>query len=474
MSRTAYPVPPGDRGIAQSRPIQYDEYYHVLLKFLPLLENSMRIIDLKPGDDVARSSGRSGDPLFSRAIILGDKALLLDEGEQGTPASRTGGPAPGQGVGGAGNLFLVVQKGRLFQREFPDAKLVLDKGRYLVVELDPSQAALAGRGHEPCFVLEPLEPGRTVFEAHGHPAAPAGRRRADPVVEAVLAGLDEAAFLEAVRTLAGFRTRHSASGDFRQAAGWAEAELRRAGFETSLPEIPVPGGTSCNLVADRRGLGEDQQVVIVTAHLDSVNLEGGPNAPAPGADDDASGCAGALLLAGACARIDAAHDLRIVLFGGEEQGLLGSRRYVAGLDPAERRRIRSVVNMDMIGVVNGPEPTVLIEGAPVSRPLVDELVAAAALHTGLAVETSMAPYASDHVPFIEAGIPAVLTIEGADGANEAIHTARDTADRIDPGLAIEILRMNAAVVAGGLFSPVCRGEPEPEDGPDEPDQGAGK
>jgi Zn-dependent M28 family amino/carboxypeptidase len=106
------------------------------------------------------------------------------------------------------------------------------------------------------------------------------------------------------------------------------------------------------------------------------------------------------------------------------------------------------------------------------------LVAAAALHTGLAVETSMSPYASDHVPFIEAGIPAVLTIEGADGANEAIHTARDTADRIDPGLAVEILRMNAAVVAGHLLSPVAGDEPEPEDepsdGPDEPDQGAGK
>ncbi|HSK38896.1 MAG TPA: M28 family peptidase, partial [Arenibaculum sp.] len=163
--------------------------------------------------------------------------------------------------------------------------------------------------------------------------------------------------------------------------------------------------------------------------------------------DNASGSAGALVLAAAFADTDTAHDFRLVLFGGEEQGLLGSRRYLDTLDPSERRRIAAVVNMDMIGVRNGPIATVLIEGAPVSRALVAELADAAALHTGLAVETSMNPYASDHVPFIEAGIPAVLTIEGADGANEAIHTAGDTPDRLDHAFALDILRMNAAVVA---------------------------
>ena len=41
----------------------------------------------------------------------------------------------------------------------------------------------------------------------------------------------------------------------------------------------------------------------------------------------------------------------------------------------------------------------------------------------------------------------VLKIEGADHANDRIHTAADTLDRIDFSLAHQILRMNTAYVA---------------------------
>ena len=54
------------------------------------------------------------------------------------------------------------------------------------------------------------------------------------------------------------------------------------------------------------------------------------------------------------------------------------------------------------------------------------------------------------VSFIENGMPAVLTIEGVDGANDEIHTARDTLDHINFDLALEILRMNTAFVAESL------------------------
>ena len=54
------------------------------------------------------------------------------------------------------------------------------------------------------------------------------------------------------------------------------------------------------------------------------------------------------------------------------------------------------------------------------------------------------------MPFIDAGVPAVLTIEGSDNANEAIHSERDTIDRIDYDFALEILRMNVAFVAEEL------------------------
>ena len=61
---------------------------------------------------------------------------------------------------------------------------------------------------------------------------------------------------------------------------------------------------------------------------------GGPSAAAPGADDNGSGSAGLLELARVLSSRQWGHDLRFILFGGEEEGLHGSRQYVAALPPA--------------------------------------------------------------------------------------------------------------------------------------------
>ncbi|MDQ2921449.1 MAG: M28 family metallopeptidase, partial [Acidobacteriota bacterium] len=146
------------------------------------------------------------------------------------------------------------------------------------------------------------------------------------------------------------------------------------------------------------------------------------------------------------------HDLHLILFGGEEQGLFGSKHYVAGISKTEKARISAVVNMDMIGALNSSTRSVLLEGAPLSKTVISGLSKAAATYTQLKVETSLKPFASDHVPFIDAQIPAVLTIEGADNANGNIHSANDTLDTIDVEIALEILRMNVAFVAEQIGS----------------------
>lgn len=343
-------------------------------------------------------------------------------------------------------LFLVVQKGRLFQREHPDVRVLLDKGRFLAVELDTGHPALAVRD-EPCWVARPLAERPVVFAERTPPPGP--RATADWLRELV-AGIDANRYAADLTALAAHPTRHSTSPHFLAALAWAEGELAAAGFATRREAVQVGAAASANLVAERRGGGPDAGLVVIVAHLDSVNSQDGPDAAAPGADDNASGSAGLLALARALACFPAVHDLRLILFGGEEQGLLGSRQHVAALAAADRARLRAVVNMDMIATLNTPSPTVLIEGAPLSQPLIDGLAEAAAAHTGLVVQTSLNPFASDHVPFIEAGLPAVLTIEGADGANERIHTADDVPAWLTPSLAVEILRMNLAHVATRL------------------------
>lgn len=106
--------------------------------------------------------------------------------------------------------------------------------------------------------------------------------------------------------------------------------------------------------------------------------------------------------------------------------------------------------LSMVATRNTAQPAVLLEGAAVSSGQIDDLAAAAATYTGLRVETSLYPFASDHVPFIDAGIPAVLTIEGADGANGHIHTDQDVMAHVDLALMRGILRLNLAALAGWL------------------------
>jgi Zn-dependent M28 family amino/carboxypeptidase len=317
-------------------------------------------------------------------------------------------------------------------------------------------------------VSAPIPSGPTTV--HGHGGCRAGRplpdaavvrpgRRAardsdpDPDVLARLDALSRKGFLADLATLTAYPTRRSDSEGFDEAARWAAGQLEQAGYAVHTQDVPRGGPRCRNVVGDRPGGGpEPRDVVLVTAHLDSINLAG-PAAPAPGADDNASGSAGVLALARVLAAAPTALDLRMILFGGEEEGLFGSLRYVAELPGTERARIRAVLNMDMIGGRNTPERGVLLEGAAASRDMLDALARAAATYTGLAVEVSHTPFNSDHVPFIDAGIPAVLTIEAADGTNPRPHTADDVLASVDPDLAMEILRCNLAYLVETLGRP---------------------
>jgi hypothetical protein len=343
-------------------------------------------------------------------------------------------------------LRLVSQVGRVFEQEHPDVPVILDKGRYLVVRLGEEDAREVAAEDAPCYRLRPLVQGETVFRTVEPPVAPAV-----PWIEELVAEVSQGTFEEYLTRLTGFPTRHSLSDEFAAAADWLRGELDGLGFATAVEEVSVGSGTSANVVADRPGkAAEPRGQVVVCAHLDSVNTAGGPSAPAPGADDNGSGAAAVLEIGRVLAGHAGEHDLRLILFGGEEQGLFGSLQYVAALPEHERSRIRGVINMDMVACLNASPPAVLLEGAAVSEGLMDDLAAAAGTYTGLAVQRSLNPFASDHVPFIDLGMPAVLTIEGSDRGNGNVHTADDTLAHIDYGLGLDIVRMNVATAAAGL------------------------
>lgn len=339
-------------------------------------------------------------------------------------------------LGGPGPYRVVVQKGRSFQRANPHVPVILDRGRYLVVEL-PSTTAIH---EEPgCFAIADPDAGPVGF--HVERAVPAARRGD---IASILARLSADDLRARVEALVGLGTRHSELPRMEPALALTSQWLRDANCDVARVDLPIPGGTTANLIGKKSGTAGAPKLFVLCGHLDSVNHDGGPDAPAPGADDNGSGSATVAAIAQALADDALRDDVHFVLFGGEEQGLFGSTDYVARLSPQDRLRLGGVVNIDMAASRNTPELSVLLEGAPLSRPLINALAQAAATYTSLTTQVSLNPFASDHVPFLDEGLQAVLTIEGNDNAYAHEHTARDTPDRLDFELHREITAMNLA------------------------------
>ena len=102
--------------------------------------------------------------------------------------------------------------------------------------------------------------------------------------------------------------------------------------------------TTSNVLAESKD-GDANNVVMVGAHLDSVNA-------GPGINDNGSGSAAILETAVQMAKVKPRNKLRFALWGAEESGLVGSTFYVDNLPQAERDRIALYLNFDMIGSPN--------------------------------------------------------------------------------------------------------------------------
>ena len=391
----------------------------------------------------AARAGRAANTPETPWVRFGEETVFLVS-DNAAPSRSAREIAPGK-VKSKRQLFVVVQNGRLFQQLYPRVPVLHDRGRYLLVKLDPTRARELKGKHKTCYDVLPLVENEAVFESVERGTS---ARAPVPFVQNLVNRIARGPFEASLVRLVTFPTRLSTSPQFQQALTFARTQLTGLGFTCRAQSITVNGRASSNLIADKVGTGAAaaRQVVIASAHLDSINLAG-PTKPAPGADDNGTGSAGILELARVFSTLSSTHDLRLILFGGEEQGLFGSTKYVASLSSAQRAKVRAIVNMDMIGSLNTTRPGVLLEGKAVSQGVINKLSAAAATYTGLEIETSLNAANSDHVPFLSAQMPAVLTIEGADSTNHNVHSANDTLDRVNFGLALEILRMNAAFIA---------------------------
>jgi hypothetical protein len=204
----------------------------------------------------------------------------------------------------------------------------------------------------------------------------------------------------------------------------------------------TPGPVTVNnVIGEIRGREHPDEWVIVGAHLDSWDF-------AAAAQDNAAGVAMVLEAARAIAAMTERprRSIRFALWGGEEEGQLGSGAYVSAHE-AELDGFIAILNADAgTGRQIGWTSPGRLDVIDAVRPLVGPALAPIG---GVTFDSSMRyAFQSDGAPFIRAGIP-LLDLNADDAKYEDIHHRdTDTIDRVDPrNLAIGAAIIVATAVA---------------------------
>lgn len=235
------------------------------------------------------------------------------------------------------------------------------------------------------------------------------------------------------------------------AAAYIEHTLRSLGYQVVSQEYTVRDHTYRNLEATLRGTSKQQEVVVFGAHYDTAE-------EAPGADDNASGVAGVLVLARVFAQSRQSRSIRFVFFPNEEPpsfptAAMGSRQYATAAR-ARNDQIVAMLSIESIGYYDTEKgsqryPFPLNLAYPdvgdfigfvsnlKSRALLHRAIAAFRAHATLPTQGAAAPawvpgvWWSDHWSFWREGYPAIMITDTAPYRYPFYHTPQDTPDRLD-------------------------------------------
>lgn len=144
----------------------------------------------------------------------------------------------------------------------------------------------------------------------------------------------------------------------REIVGTIDKTLKPQSFNTGkvvtikMSTSHFPEGRGCNVVGLLKGSDPElsKDVIIIGAHLDHLGM---CYEMIPGANDNASAVAVMMGVAQAMAinKIPLKRSVMFVAFGSEEQGLLGSKAFIA--DPVISLEKSVLMNMDGVGIGQG-------------------------------------------------------------------------------------------------------------------------
>jgi carboxypeptidase Q len=214
---------------------------------------------------------------------------------------------------------------------------------------------------------------------------------------------------------------------------------------------------SVNIIAEIPGSGAPAEIVLVGAHLDSWH--GGT-----GATDNAAGCAVVLeaMRILKATGLKMRRTVRLALWTGSEQGLLGSRAYITQhyADPAtmlvkpEHAGLSAYFNLDGgTGAIRG----VYLQGNDAAAPILAKWMEPFR-RGGMTTLSPRTKEGSDHLSFDVVGLPAFQFIQDPlDYETRTRHSNLDVFDAIDGSALME----NAVIVASFVYHAANRAGPFP-------------
>ena len=214
---------------------------------------------------------------------------------------------------------------------------------------------------------------------------------------------------------------------------------------------------SFNIVGELRGTDLAHEVVMMGAHFDSWHS-------ATGATDNAAGTAVMLeaMRILKASEVKMRRTVRIALWTGEEQGLLGSRAYVREHFADRQTMTLKPEHAQLAAYFNVDNGTGAIRGVFLQR---NEAVAPVFQawmepfrNIGMTTLSIRNTLSTDHVAFDEVGLPAFQFIQDPMEYNTRTHhTNMDVYDRIQPSDLIQ----NAVIVASFVYHAANRDQKLP-------------
>jgi leucyl aminopeptidase len=293
---------------------------------------------------------------------------------------------------------------------------------------------------------------------------------AEAQIDEFVEGVNTDSLLVTVERLVAFETRFMGSDSNWAAVAYLEDRLASFGYQTARDTFDLElnrrffnkdwflSTVQANVLATKRGSLNPERKIVIGGHYDSISLDRtqAQQDVAPGADDNASGCAAVLEIARLLKDQNLDLTVEFAFWGAEEIGLNGSTHYARN---AKNRgdQIELMIQIDAIGWPGSIHPDAFSIDTTAPNVEIAQVIAdAARAYSTLRTDdgngsdlrvTSVGCRCSDHQPFLDQGFPAVALFQFFDNLAPHLNMSNDTIGKVDINYVTQVTR--AAI--GGLL-----------------------